>query len=52
MIKEEPLPAKRKGGNIIDIFVAYYENLLFYKKWIIEYKTAIERLTTAGLTRP
>jgi hypothetical protein len=50
-IKEKPLPAKREGSHIMDIFVAYYENLLFYKQWIIDYKAITGRLTTASLTR-
>jgi len=51
MIKKEPLPPTRKGGNIITVFIDYYESLVFYKDWVIGYKATIARLTGAGLTR-
>jgi hypothetical protein len=49
MIKEEPLPPTKKINNMINVFINYYDNLAFYKVWIIGYKAAIARLTGTGL---
>ena len=45
MIKEEPLPATRKPSNLINAFIDYYNGLLFYKAWLVEYQRTIGRLT-------
>jgi len=49
MIKEEPLPPTRKLSNMLNAFIDYYDSLLFYKDWVIDYKAVIARLTGAGL---
>ncbi len=45
MIQEEPLPATRKPSNLINAFIDYYNGLLFYKAWLVEYRRTIGRLT-------
>lgn len=50
MIKEEPLPPTRRTSNLINVFIDYYDSLVFYRAWIINYKAVIARLTGAGLT--
>jgi len=47
MIKEEVLPPTRKPSNMLNVFIDYYNSLVFYKDWIIAYKGAITRLTGA-----
>jgi hypothetical protein len=37
MIRDEPLPPKRKPSNSINIFIDYYETLNKVKKWISSY---------------
>lgn len=44
MIKEEPLPPTRKPGNMINVFIDYYDCLVFYENWIADYEKAILRL--------
>lgn len=46
MIKEEKLPPTRKSGpNIINMFIDYYDSLIYYKNWVISYRATIKRLT-------
>lgn len=44
MIKEEPLPAKKKFSNSINYFIDYYESLIYFRNWLIEYDTEINNL--------
>jgi len=39
MIKEEPLPLKRREhNNLTHYFFDYYDSLLFYQQWILEFE--------------
>lgn len=45
MIKKEPSPPeRRKHSNLIHPFIDYYESLLFYKNWIIEFEKETKRI--------
>lgn len=44
IIKKEPLPPARKFGNVINSFIDYYESLLFYQAWILEYETEMNSI--------
>lgn len=45
MIKEKETPPEREETpNLINMFIDYYDSLIFYKKWILDYKATIYKL--------
>ncbi|MDX2470064.1 MAG: hypothetical protein QNL04_05755, partial [SAR324 cluster bacterium] len=44
LIKESDLPPKKQGGNLKDISITYYENLIKIKNWTISYEELIGHL--------
>ncbi len=48
MIKEEPLPPTPKFSNLINVFIDYYNGLVFYKAWLVEYRDIVDRLMGAA----
>lgn len=45
MVQDEPLPATRRNGNAINVFINYYDSLVIYKTWLTQYVAIIDRLT-------
>ncbi|MDN3688670.1 toll/interleukin-1 receptor domain-containing protein [Cyclobacterium jeungdonense] len=44
LIKQEPLPQTKKESNIINYFIQYYESLIYFKKWIVDFEIEINSI--------
>ncbi|MBU1219427.1 toll/interleukin-1 receptor domain-containing protein [Myxococcota bacterium] len=41
MIKKEPLPPEKKNSNTINYFIDYYDSLVYFKDWIVNYEAVL-----------
>ena len=44
MIKDTPLPPIRYESNIINYFIEYYESLIYFQTWLVEYKNEMNNI--------
>lgn len=44
MIKDEPLPPKKRSSNMLNYFIDYYESLIYFKDWVISLETEISKI--------